>query len=89
MAYRTTTKGRRIKILQKKLDAVAIHQLREEVAALSKQLKQSEDARIYAEDIADFWREQVMQINEEMSGSDCTLSITQQGEIHVMRAAHD
>ena len=78
-----------MKRIQKKLDAVAIHQLREEVASLSKQLDQSEAARIRAEDIADFWHEQVMQINEEMSKSDCTLSITQQGEIHVMRATHD
>ena len=67
--------------IKNKLDAVAINQLRQEVSDLAKQLEESETARMYAEDDADFWREQVTSLNEQISETDCSLGINKQGEV--------
>jgi len=74
-----------IKRLKKKLDIIAIEQLRSEVASLSTQLEQAETAIIYAEENAGFWHDQVMSLDEQMSETNCSLGITKSGEMVVVK----
>jgi len=67
--------------LKKKLDSIAIKQLRNEVANLSTQLEEAETARMYAEENADFWHDQVTSLDEQMAETNCSLGMTKKGEM--------
>jgi len=55
-----------LKRLQNKLDALALDQLREVAANLYEELEQTKAALMYAEESADFWRDQVCNMQEDL-----------------------
>jgi hypothetical protein len=56
-----------LKRLQNKLDALALDQLREVAAQLYEELQQTRTALAYAEESADFWRDQVCKMQDDLA----------------------
>lgn len=78
---------RTLQRLQNRLDAMALEQLREVAAQLFDELEHTKTQLDYAEQAADFWREQVMHIHDELARDEIdhrVLYMTVTGEMHVI-----
>jgi hypothetical protein len=72
--------------LKHKLDALALEQLREVAAQLYQELEQARDDLTRAEENADFWRDQVFAIQEQLAQDNKSLGMNQAGELSVIPA---
>ncbi len=77
-----------LKRLEQKLDALALVQLRDIAAKLYEELEETKQRLICAEDSAEFWREQVFNIQDDLSDSDITLGMTNTGELLLIGKQH-
>lgn len=76
-----------LKRLEKRLDALALDQLREVAARLYVELEEAKRARDYAEESADFWREQVYSLQDQLANESPqtrSLGMTKSGDLLII-----
>lgn len=76
--------------LRKRLERWELDHLRQHAAELAERLEDAERRLSYADEQADFWREQCMRLEEEItdddSGSGRQIGLTLSGDLVVMEA---
>lgn len=81
----TTTLAR----LQKRLDALALEQLREVAAKLYEELEETKDRLYRAEESADFWQQHAQDLQQSLHDDEFAthrcVGLTQSGEMMVVR----
>ena len=82
--------SRLIATLEKRLDRWELDHLRRHVAELAERLEDAERRLSYAEDTAEFWREQCMRLEEAITGDDGgsgrQIGLTLSGDLVVVEA---
>lgn len=76
-----------LQTLKRKLDLIACDQLRSAASDLYTELEQTKTALNRATEDADYWREQVFSLQEQLSQNQ-TLGMTIEGSLHVMQNTH-